>query len=234
MSANASTPTASTDGRIRAGKNGDAAAQRRRRRGTRWRRRRLPAFEELEGSEVNGVDGDSEAVESCWAFGFPNTLSVRNQLDDHCDCGSYRKPWALCCLHFPLCHWDLLFWLHGQLPFLSLFTSINVCIDMYVYLFCHGCFLSGFFTIIYEVCRSFWLRYLSLCLVSKKGKERKRKKFVSFEPAGLLGYFFKCLWFLKFFLLCEDELYCLIHMLLLLLLWLFYFCFLDCDFRKHL
>ena len=104
----------------RRSENGDAAAQQWRRRWIRWPGRRLPAFEELEGSEVNGVEGDSEAVESCWAFGFPNTVSVRHQLDDQCVCGSYRKPSAICCLHFPLCHWHLLFWLHGRIPFLSL------------------------------------------------------------------------------------------------------------------
>ena len=44
----------------------------------RRRRRRLPAFEELEGSEVHGMDGDSETLESCWAFGFANYVSLRN------------------------------------------------------------------------------------------------------------------------------------------------------------
>ena len=54
---------------IRAVENGE-----RRRR----RRRRLPAFEELEGSEVHGMDGDSQTLESCWAFGFANYVSLRN------------------------------------------------------------------------------------------------------------------------------------------------------------
>lgn len=101
----------STNIRIRTGRNGEATAPRR------WRR--LSAYEELVGNEVNGVDGDSEAVESCWAFGFPNTVSIRNQLDDLCVCGSHWKPWALCCLHFHLCHWNLLFRFYGRFPFLS-------------------------------------------------------------------------------------------------------------------